>query len=78
MPKHNSTPITTTRKIHQIIPADGFHAVYRSEEGPFYVRLACWALTDEGVEGIDPAYPTSLCEDNSNFQGYLHESEIST
>lgn len=67
---------TAPRKIRQILPGDGWYAIYESNNQANYARLVCWALTDEGIEGIDAADYAGFCEDNSNFQGYIHESEI--
>jgi hypothetical protein len=70
------------RKIIQIVPANGWNAVYaiRPEENknnPVWVSpLACWALVQEGahryVVGLDRTL--SFCEVGDNFLGYLPPS----
>lgn len=70
------------RRILQIIPADGWNALYaiRPEENkndPVYVSpLTCWALVEEGkvqyVVGLDCTQ--SFCDQGDNFLGYLAPS----
>jgi hypothetical protein len=67
------------RRILQIIPADGWNALYairpeRHKKNPVWVApLACWALVHEGkvsyVVGLDSTL--SLCDQGDNFLGYL-------
>lgn len=69
--------------IVQIIPANGWHAVYairpeRNKNNPVWVApLACWALVEEGahryVVGLD--LTLSFCEAGDNFLGYLPPGE---
>lgn len=67
------------RKITQIIPADGWFAVYAIENGDdVYAPLACWALvtSDSDPEGavvgrIADEY--NMCaEEHGNFDRYVH------
>lgn len=74
------------RKIVQIIPANGWNAVYairpESNKGnPVWISpLACWALVQERahryVTGIDRTM--SFCEAGDNFLGYSPPSENPT
>ena len=67
------------RRILQIIPADGWHAVYaicpdRNKNNPVWVApLACWALVQQEtvryVVGLDCTL--SFCDQGDNFLGYL-------
>jgi hypothetical protein len=73
------------RNIVQIIPANGWSAVYairpdRNYNDPVWVSpLACWALVQEGTDhyviGLDRTL--SLCEAGDNFLGYLAPGENS-
>lgn len=64
-------------KIIQIIPADGWYAVYENGSGGARIksRIALWALVnhvsgDCWVTGfVGPDY-IACCEDNENFVGY--------
>lgn len=61
----------------QIIPADGWYARYRDEEGgEFHVRLIAWALLRSGkVVGVDTdmaGVMQVLCDEVSNLIGYGH------
>lgn len=75
-----------TRKIIQIIPADGWAAVHRNEKHTAYVytQLACWALLQESdgtinVKGIcaegtntPPGFdPLWFCDKSDEFTGYV-------
>ncbi len=72
-------------KIIQIIPADGWSAVYaeKKEDGiylPFFMPLACWALIEEKdgerrVVGLDGPDYIDSAEDSCNFLGYASPSE---
>jgi len=67
------------RVIIQIIPANGWHAVYsirpeRNKNNPVWVSpLACWALVQQEnvryVVGLDSTL--SFCDQGDNFLGYL-------
>lgn len=73
------------KKIIQIIPSDGWKAVYRnSEDGkPFACALPCWALVEDKdgfryVAGMDTGAGEDwleVIEDVGNFVGYTHESD---
>lgn len=66
-------------RILQIIPADGWNAVYairpdRNKNNPVWLApLACWALVEQErarlVVGLDPTL--SFCDQGDNFLGYL-------
>jgi hypothetical protein len=68
----------STRHIVQIIPANGWNAVYairpdRNNNDPVWIsQLACWALVQEEqtryVVGIDSTL--SFCDQGDNFLGY--------
>ena len=67
------------RRILQIIPVDGWNALYAVRpEGPknnpvWIAPLACWALVHDGnnrcVVGLDCTL--SFCDQGDNFLGYL-------
>lgn len=67
------------KKLAQIIPADGWFAVYTIENSEdVYAPLACWALvtSDSDPEGavvgrIADEYNMSA-EDSTNFDRYVH------
>lgn len=71
--------MTAIRRIIQIIPASGWHAVYairpeRNQNNPVWVSpLACWALVQQEqvryVVGLDSTL--SFCDQGDNFLGYL-------
>ena len=68
------------RTIAQIIPAVGWYVRYELNEGSFIEEpLACWVLAASDGKGQTVFGMDSLggfCEDNANFRGYVHESEI--
>jgi len=74
----------TSKEILQIIPADGWVAVYTLPDHPFYVicPLACWALVRENddptyVVGIDGTGKLAeIAEDADNFHEYILSSTI--
>jgi hypothetical protein len=67
------------RRILQIIPSDGWNALYairpeRQKKNPVWVApLACWALVQQEmvryVVGLDCTL--SFCDQGDNFLGYL-------
>lgn len=68
------------KQVKQIISADGWRAVYREDDGDFYVEpLCCWAVVEEGgdsfVVGMDAAEMVAACDSASNFVGYLASGE---
>lgn len=75
----------SVKKIIQIIPSDGWSAVYReSENGKLFAsRLPCWALyeDDDGdrfVAAMDTGAGDDwleVIENVGNFVGYTHESD---
>jgi hypothetical protein len=66
------------KKILQIMPAEGWEAVYVNEGKPIFTNLVCWALVEEGedtfVAGLDSSLGSpnfvDFVEDLSNFLGY--------
>jgi hypothetical protein len=75
-------------KIVQIIPADGWYAEYRGDDGqPFHMRLVAWALV-EGTEGIDRGVHevrglgcdtdegVDFADDVANFVRYAHKDDL--
>lgn len=69
------------KKIIQIIPADGWSAVYRHGYRLESCRIPCWALLEEDGDQYVMAMDTGVGEewldviDNvSNFVGFTHES----
>lgn len=70
------------RKIIQIIPANGWSAVYairpdQNRNNPVWVSaLACWALVEEDADqyvvGLENTL--SFCDRGDNFLGYLPPS----
>jgi hypothetical protein len=72
-------------KILQIMPAEGWYAVYKWENGDSDMnRITCWGLVewedgDRTVEGVEvDDGETHLCVEYSGFRHYLHQSEIET
>ena len=70
------------RKIVQIIPAEGWFAVYGDDDGKptILVPLVCWALyeDEEGdryIEGMDAFEYVDFSQGNHNFHDYRHKSE---
>lgn len=74
------------RKILQVIPAEGWFAVYKENDGSeSSVRLACWALveetddefTDNVVVGMETGYDQSVdfADTAVNFVRYVHTSD---
>ncbi|MHC4621725.1 MAG: DUF6253 family protein [Planctomycetota bacterium] len=70
------------KRILSIIPASGWHSVYRPDDGSTQVfPLVCWALveTDEGdtvVAGLDAGDNyVDYAENMDNFESYWHKSE---
>ena len=71
------------RTISQIIPATGWCARYKLDDGSFtYGLVVCWALATEdadvepGVFGMEASDYVDFCEDAASFDGYIHESEL--
>jgi hypothetical protein len=75
-------------RIVQIVPADGWYAEYRNDDGQrFHMRLVVWALV-EGTEGIDRGVHEvrGLCcdadegvdfaDDVTNFIRYVHSNDL--
>ncbi|MCS6329239.1 MAG: hypothetical protein H8K06_19460 [Nitrospira sp.] len=72
-------PMQPERKILQIIPANGWNALYairpkENKNDPVWVSpLACWALVQQEnvryVVGLDCTL--SFCDQGDNFLGYL-------
>ncbi len=70
-------------KILQLIPADGWSAVFADVEAGelklYTERLACWALLEHGdhqyVTGYGGAEHLSACDECENFIGWLHDSD---
>jgi len=69
------------RKIVQLLPADGWFAVYENDDGSeIKSALSCWALVrdaegDTSVMGMDAADYVDFAEDTKNFKNYSHVSE---
>lgn len=74
--------------IQQIIPCEGWLAIFLMEEEPWWSssRLSCWALVEEvptrtgqveqsiiGVEGFDYQ---DLASNTGGLYGYIHERDI--
>jgi|TARA_Y100000310_G_scaffold238859_1_gene242377 hypothetical protein len=70
--------------IRQIIPADGWMAVYLMKEPPYYSTwpLAAWALIEGEdseppyVMGMDAADYVDFTDSTGDFYIYCHESKI--
>jgi hypothetical protein len=75
------------RQILQIMPADGWKAVYLQDKKPYYgiEPLAGWALVEgvyggkaeREVVGLDAADDVVFVTELPNFFVYVHESGIS-
>jgi hypothetical protein len=76
------------RKILQMIPAVGWHAVFvergeASEAELYSIPLCCWALVEQDdagdifrfISGFGATDVIDTCDDVRDFVGYLHESE---
>jgi len=76
-------------KILQIIPADGWWAIYLLDEPPFWTKakLACFALKVDHnvdgqgtsywiVDGFDAADVIEECSGTRGFYVYMHDDEI--
>ena len=70
--------------IRQLVPADGWYAVYKDESGRHKSRIGCWAFHgaldgDEEYDGISAMDNGELgldrAEDNSNLEGFIHSSD---
>jgi hypothetical protein len=65
-------------KILQIIPADGWEAIFKNDEGTFTEPIVCLALVEsmsgarfvEGMIAWPPDDGIVLCEDNKGFIKY--------
>ncbi len=70
------------KKILQIIPAADWFAVFKvAGEQDAAAPLACWALVEyeDGstrVEGLEVSGEVEFAEDQANFGGYVHGSEV--
>lgn len=70
-----------TAKIVQLIPADGWNALYWRTYEPYYdlVRLISFALVEDSkgqrwVSGVDQLL--LLCNVRKDFGGYFHGEEV--
>lgn len=69
-----------SKKIIQIIPAEGWLALYNDGQGgQFADRIAMWALVQDedgktDVEGLSATDYVDRCEEMVNFDCYIHES----
>ena len=71
-------------KIISIIPADGWYAIYKQEDGSLLrVRVICLALIEykdgeRDVQALDYSDGcASLCQDAENFDGIVFEERNS-
>jgi hypothetical protein len=77
-------PATKSKRILQIIPADGWLVAYEVDGKPEAWPLACWALVEEvgkggvlhtSVSGVDMTgggdAGIDVCDETGNFLGYL-------
>lgn len=75
-------------RITQVLPAEGWSAVYAKAEDPFYFqeRIACWTLTEEideddgkiitSVKGQTPGDFVMESEEADNFLFYIHADDV--
>ena len=68
------------KKILQIIPAEGWFAIFTHDDKTRSKNpLVCWALVEDGeeiwVEGMDGGEYVEFCSNITNFSGYEHLSE---
>jgi hypothetical protein len=72
----NETPMIDDDKIVQIIPAEGWFAVYH--DGTLRCPVACWALTSGGiVRGmIATKGPPHFAEGLEGFVRFVHVGEV--
>lgn len=68
------------KQVKQIIPAEGWRAVYKEDDGSLFVQpLCCWAVVDENgdtsVVGMDASDMVEACDEASNFLGYIGPGE---
>lgn len=76
-----------TERMIQIIPADGWHARYKQDDGKIELsRLQCFALVErtqerggpeQTVHGMDADVDGHMeyCDEVSNFLGYVHKDD---
>lgn len=69
------------KQVRQIIPANGWQAIYEQEDGGLYAApLCCWAVVededgDSFVVGMDADSAVGACEEVSNFVGFIGPGE---
>jgi hypothetical protein len=67
-------------EVVQIIPADGWGARYRSEDGEDVVPLVCWGLIEteygRSIVGFSAADGSVEETNESNFVGYVPPGEM--
>jgi hypothetical protein len=68
------------RKIIQLIPAEGWLAVYHDEKTDkfFTLRIAAWALVEDEdgyryVTGLNASDTVETVDEDGNFLRYIHE-----
>ena len=74
--------MSNTRRVLQIIPADGWHSVFWQDEPPYYAvyPLIAWALYDDsdgdvqGLSGLesDTEGLVDFSDDSTNFATYIN------
>lgn len=69
-----------TRTIQNIIPAEGWGALFTDDEGQFVEPLAGWALVKDGartqVVGLIANEAVELCDEQANFVAYVNFQNV--